>query len=55
MRIENMLQTPAVAPQNEPQTLNIIDEKQIKSILFLGLKGDVKIEPESDHAVDKFA
>lgn len=55
MRIEGTLQTPVAMAQNEPQNLNVIDEKQIKSILFLGLRGDVKIQPESDHAVDQFA
>ena len=33
----------------------VIDENEIKSILYLGLKGGVKSVSEDSHAIDTFA
>ena len=41
----------AVLPKEPP----VIDEKAIKSILYLCLKGEVIIHPENEHAIDTFA
>jgi hypothetical protein len=55
MRIEGVLQSPQLSPNQESQELKVIDEQQIKTILYLGLKGDVQLKPASDHSVDTFA
>ncbi|MBN1696157.1 MAG: hypothetical protein JW881_01475 [Spirochaetales bacterium] len=57
MKIEGLMQLPQLYNQSVPQEHEypVIDEKMIKSILYLGLKGDIQIEPEENHSVDTFA
>jgi len=55
MKIEGAAQAPLFPPNQESQDLKVIDEQLIKTILYLGLKGDVQLNPKSDHSVDTFA
>jgi len=34
---------------------NVIDIKEIKTILYLGIKGNINLPSEEDHTVDTFA
>ncbi|MBN1410992.1 MAG: hypothetical protein JW969_09110 [Spirochaetales bacterium] len=56
MRVEgaNLQATmPPAPPAAEKQ--HLIDEAAIKAILYLGLKGEIKLEPKEAHSVDTFA
>ncbi len=55
MRINGIQQVPFLASAQESQNLQVIDEKQLKAILYLGIKGDIKIKPESGNGVDTYA
>jgi hypothetical protein len=56
MKINGMLQAPNINPAQDTQNnMAVIDEKQLKAILFLGIKGDIKIKPESGNSVDMYA
>jgi hypothetical protein len=57
MKIEGLIQFPQLYGQSVPpeQEFPVIDEKMIKSILYLGLKGNIQIQPEEKHTVDTFA
>jgi hypothetical protein len=57
MKIEGLIQLPQLYNHSVPaeQEFPVIDEKMIKSILYLGLKGNIQIQPEDKHTVDTFA
>lgn len=55
MRVEGIIQLPTMYSTPPPEELPVIDEKAIKSILYLCLRGEIKIEPEQEHTVDTFA
>jgi hypothetical protein len=40
---------------SRPEELPIINADQIKSILYLGIRGEVKLESGSKHTVDTYA
>jgi len=40
---------------SRPEELPIINADQIKSILYLGIKGEVKLESGGRHTVDTYA
>ena len=44
--------------QSNPQNAikrNIIDIKEIKTILYLGIKGNINLPPAENHTIDTFA
>jgi hypothetical protein len=53
MKVESI----AVSPSPNPQAaeLPIIKADAIKTILYLGIKGDLKLDTGSKHAVDTYA
>jgi hypothetical protein len=53
MRVENVA-LPAV-PTTQVHELPIIKADDIKSILFLGIKGEIRLETGNKHAVDTYA
>jgi hypothetical protein len=56
MKINGVMQAPQANNNvSEAQNFQPIDEKQIKSILFLGIKNDIKMASESAHSVDTYA
>jgi hypothetical protein len=55
MRVDGITQTPVFNSATDSQNLQVIDEKQIKTILFLGIKGDIKIKPENGRGIDTYA
>lgn len=55
MKVEGIIQHPAIYNTPPPEEMPVIDEKAIKSILYLGLRGEIKIQPEQEHTVDTFA
>ena len=55
MNIESIVHLPTNYNTSLPKELPVIDEKAIKSILYLCLKGEVLIQPEEDHTIDTFA
>lgn len=44
-----------IAPASQPEELPIINAEEIKSILYLGIRGEVRLETGSKHTVDTYA
>ena len=44
-----------ILPASQPEELPIINAEEIKSILYLGIRGEVKLEPGRKHTVDTYA
>lgn len=44
-----------VVPTSLPEELPIINAEEIKSILYLGIRGEVKLEAGKKHTVDTYA
>lgn len=42
-------------PATKTDELPIIKEEEIKSILYLGLRGAIKLDPGKTHAIDTYA
>ena len=55
MKVEGITQLQTMYNPPPPEEIPVIDEKAIKSILYLGLRGELKIQPEKEHTVDTFA
>jgi hypothetical protein len=56
MKVDGInLQTNLPGTQTIENKQQVIDEAAIKTILYLGLKGEIKLEPIDAHAVDTFA
>jgi len=55
MRIEGMINNPNMYSNIQLQEPPVIDVNEIKSILYLGLKGNIKIDVEEKHTIDTFA
>jgi hypothetical protein len=53
MKVENIALP--ILPAQQPEELPIINAEQIKSILYLGIRGEVKLEMGGKHAVDMYA
>jgi hypothetical protein len=53
----NLVNNPVQIPQNLQAVLqqNVIDVKDIKSILYLGIKGNIFIPVDEKHTVDTYA
>ncbi len=53
----NLVNNPVQIPQNLEMVprQNVIDAKDIKSILYLGIKGDIFIPIGEKHTVDTYA
>jgi hypothetical protein len=45
---------PAV-PNTQPAEMQVINADAIKSILYLGIKGEIKLETGNKHTVDTYA
>ena len=45
---------PAVSSA-QMNTLPVMNEEEIKSILYLGIKGEIKLDQGQKHAVDTYA
>ncbi len=54
MKVENIA-LPVLPAQQQPEELPIINADEIKSILYLGIRGEVKLEAGRKHAVDTYA
>jgi hypothetical protein len=44
-----------IMPGTQPNDLPIIKVEEIKSILYLGIKGEIKLETGKKHSVDTYA
>lgn len=55
MKVEGIIQLPTMVNPPPQEEIHVIDEKAIKSILYLCLRGEIKIPPEKDHTIDTFA
>jgi hypothetical protein len=55
MKVEGIIQLPTAYKTPPHEEIPVIDEKVIKSILYLGVRGDIKMQPEKEHTVDTFA
>ena len=53
MKVDNVA-LPAVS-NSQMTDLPIMNAEEIKSILYLGIKGEIKLEPDTKHAVDTYA
>ena len=42
-------------PNTQMNDLPIMNEEEIKSILYLGIKGEIKLDQGPKHAVDTYA
>jgi hypothetical protein len=56
MRIDGAIQAPnANQTQTEQKPIPVIDENRIRDILFLGVRGNIKIQPDVNRSVDMYA
>ena len=53
MKVENIALP--ILPVSQPEELPIINAEEIKSILYLGIRGEVKLELGGKHTVDTYA
>lgn len=44
-----------IVPTSQAEELPIINAEQIKSILYLGVRGEVKLDAGKKHTVDTYA
>ena len=44
-----------IKPASQPEDLPIIKAEEIKSILYLGIRGEVKLDAGKKHTVDTYA
>ena len=53
MKVDNVALP--VKPTSQPEDLPIIKAEEIKSILYLGVRGEVRLDAGKTHTVDTYA